>query len=88
MNVFDLMRRSHLLLLVWISIGMAVLAMLASAVGVFGYAYSADAPNLAAQAMGQDGVNLFLSYPFMIFLCIRIIKGSLQAYLAWIDMLI
>ena len=75
-------------LFIWISVIISLLAMAASAGGVFGEAYAADSSNLAAQAMGQDGVNLFLAYPFMLVLTVLIARGSVRAYMLWLGMLI
>lgn len=74
--------------LLWLSGVMAVVAMVTSLAGVLGMAYGPDSSNLAAQAMGQDGVNVLIAYPLLLVLMVLALRGSVRAYLLWLGMLI
>ena len=70
------------------SLPIAALAMTASAAGVFlPSTYAAEAPAWAAQAVGQDLVNLFLVFPLLVLLGGRARRGSVSAYLLWLGLL-
>jgi len=70
------------------SVPIATLAMAASAAGVFlPSTYAAETRAWAAQASGQDMVNLFVVYPAVLVLAWRARRGSMPAYLCWIGLL-
>ena len=72
-------------LLLWLSVPIAGLAMAASLGGVFAEStYAAEAPNWAAQAVGQDAINVLLAYPALLLLAWLAGRGSLRAFLAWL----
>ncbi len=74
--------------LLWLSVPIAVLAMTASLAGVLAAStYAAEAPNWAAQAVGQDVVNVALIYPGLLVLAWLATRGSLRAYLGWLGVL-
>ncbi len=75
-------------LLLWLSAIMAMVALVTSLGGMLGMAYRADSSNLAAQAMGQDGVNVFIAYPLLLVLMVLALRGSVRAYLMWLGILI
>lgn len=71
----------------WLSVPAALLALLASAAGLFGEdTYATETRNWAAQAAGQDAVNLLLAYPVLLLLTWAG-RRSLRAYLAWLGVL-
>lgn len=71
------------------SVPIATLAMAASAAGVFlPSTYAAETRAWAAQAAGQDMVNLFVVYPALLILARRAARGSVTAYLCWIGLLV
>ena len=70
------------------SVPIAALAMTASAAGVFlPSTYAAETRAWAAQASGQDMVNLFVVYPALLVLARRARRGSMPAYLCWTGLL-
>lgn len=67
----------------WLSVPIAVGAIVASAVGLlWPDAYSSETANWAAQGRGQDAVNLLI-YPALLLLAWRAARGSLLALLGW-----
>lgn len=70
--------------LLWLSVPMAVGAIVASLAGLFVPAtYEAETLNWATQGRGQDAVNL-LVYPLLLALAWRAARGSLSAFLGWL----
>lgn len=77
---------SPIRLLVWPSLPIAVGAIVASAAGLFAPSvYAAETVNWAAQARGQDAVNLVV-YPALLVLAWRASRGSLRAFLGWLGL--
>jgi hypothetical protein len=50
--------------------------------------YGEETLNWAAQATGQDYVNLFLAAPLLLICAYFLLRGSLRAYLVWLGVLI
>lgn len=74
-------------LLLWLSVPIAVGAIVASLAGLFvPSAYEAETANWAAQGRGQDAANLVL-YPALLVLAWRAARGSLSAWLGWAGLL-
>ncbi len=72
----------------WGSVLISLLAMAASAAGVFvAGTYASETTNWAAQGIGQDVANLLLAYPLLLLLGWRVRRGSIRAYLAWLGVL-
>lgn len=73
----------------WLSVPISVLAMAASLAGLaFESTYAAEHPNWAAQAAGQDAVNLLVAYPALLLLAWLAARGSLRSYLVWLGLLV
>ena len=71
-----------------LSVPVAALAMIASGAGVFVEAtYARETSNWAAQARGQDVVNLVVAYPALLALAWVAARGSVRAYLAWLGVM-
>lgn len=71
----------------WFSVPIALLAMAASVAGVVSEGtYAGETSNWAAQAVGQDAVNLAV-YPVLLLLARAAARGSLGAYLVWLGVL-
>jgi hypothetical protein len=72
----------------WLSLPIAVLAMAGSIIGIAldDRIYSKETANWAAQAVGQDFVNL-IAFPALLLLALAAGRGSLRAYLAWTGVL-
>jgi hypothetical protein len=75
----------------WIRLSwlVSVLMALASAAGVFVPAvYAKETPSWAAQAVGQDLVNLALVFPVLLITTWRVQRGSVRALTLWLGALI
>lgn len=82
-------RWRRLRLLLWVSAPIAVGAMAASAAGVFADGtYAEETEHWAAQAVGQDVVNLFVVYPALLAAAWLARRGSLRAFLVWLGLLV
>lgn len=74
--------------LLWLSLPIALLALAASAAGLLSKAtYARETAVWAAQAVGQDAVNLAV-YPAFLWLAALAGRGSLKAYLVWLGLLL
>lgn len=68
----------------WLTVPLALGAIVASAAGVFvPAAYEAETANWAAQGRGQDVANLVL-FPALLLLAWRAARGSVRALLGWV----
>jgi len=72
--------------ILWLSVPIALLAIVASAIGIFGDVYDKETDNWAAQAVATDIVNL-IAYPALLMLALLAARGSLRAHLAWTGVL-
>jgi hypothetical protein len=72
--------------ILWLSVPIALLAIVASAIGIFGNVYDRETNNWAAQAVATDIVNL-IAYPALLLLALLAARGSLRAHLAWTGVL-
>lgn len=69
----------------WSSVFAAVIMAWVSFLGISSpETYSQETANWAAQAIGQDYVNLFLAAPLLLMSAYLADKGSLRAYLVWL----
>ncbi|MDD3007020.1 MAG: hypothetical protein PHX30_05600 [Candidatus Pacebacteria bacterium] len=72
----------------WLSLIAGILMAGVSFLGISSEStYSKETFNWAAQAMGQDYVNLFIAFPALIISAYLAGKGSLRAYLIWLGVL-
>lgn len=72
--------------ILWLSVPIALLAIGASAIGIFGDVYDKETDNWAAQAVATDIVNL-IAYPALVLFALLAARGSLRARLAWTGVL-
>jgi hypothetical protein len=71
-----------------LSIAIAILAASASVIGlVVDRVYGEEKPELVAQALAQDAVNLAIVSPALVLTALLSLRGSLRAYLVWLGLL-
>ena len=67
---------------------MAVIAAAASVIGLtIDRIYEGETPDLVAQALAQDAVNLAVISPGIVISAVLALRGSLRAYLVWLGLL-
>ena len=67
----------------WLSIPIALLAAVASTVGILGSIYEKETENWTAQAVATDLVNVTIAVPALVILGLLASRGSMRAHLAW-----
>lgn len=72
----------------WITIPIAILLAIASGGGTFIRGLYRDAPNLVAQAVGQDAVTLVAVLPTLVIGAVLTSRGSQRARLVWLGGLV
>ncbi len=72
----------------WLTLPVAVLLTIASGSGVFIGDLYRDAPNLVAQAKGQDAITLVAALPTLVVSALLTARGSQRARLIWLGGLI
>ena len=71
-----------------LSIAMAVVAVVASVIGLsVDRIYESETPELLAQALAQDAVNVAIVAPGIVITAVLALRGSLRAYLLWLGLL-
>lgn len=72
----------------WLTVPTAILLAIASGSGVFISGLYRDAPNLVAQAVGQDAITLVIALPTLVIGAFLASRGSQRARLVWLGGLV
>jgi hypothetical protein len=72
----------------WLTVPVAVLLAIAAGAGLFVSGLYRDPPGLAAQAIGQDAVSLFVALPALLISGFLAGRGRQRARLVWLGVLV
>ncbi len=72
----------------WLSVPIAVLAVVAAGAGLLTSGPYRDAPGLVAQAIGQDLITLVVAVPALLISAYLAARGSQRARLIWLGVLV
>jgi hypothetical protein len=72
----------------WLTVPIAMLLAMAAGAGIFVSGLYRDPPGLAAQAIGQDAISLFVALPALLISAFMAGRGHQRARLIWLGVLV